>query len=450
MRSTAFAMRGLCALLGAAAAVTAQGTIEIEPNDAPPSATPLLAGAQAYGELTTGALDDWDYYAIALSAPADLLAWTGPGFVNQAGDTRLALTDAAGNVLVEIDDGNTATHGYYSVLTFGGLPAGNYCLRVRGYDPTTLGTYTLDVVTAPRGTYAPDVTLTPISEGQEPNDPRVASGVTTPSTPFSHNRGSLSGGGTAGTGFAIAGADYDFFRFTVTTPGLHTLSTLGTALLTTTPLVDDTVVFLVQPTNPGYAVLAFNDDFQGSSYSQLVHDIVTPGVYYAVVKGYSGSSSGQYALDVTGPTPPLPTGTATFVRHPGGCPGQIGMPTLGVRPATFGFTVAPEKPILGSTWAVDVTNVPSGAALVRLIGLVPTPIDLAPFGAPGCVVEIADVQELRFADPAGFHWWTMTLPVDLQFVGVQIQQQIAVLDALANQAGVSVAARVSFVAGISH
>jgi hypothetical protein len=44
----------------------------------------------------------------------------------------------------------------------------------------------------------------------------------------------------------------------------------------------------------------------------------------------------------------------------------------------------------------------------------------------------------------------MTLPVDLQFVGVQIQQQIAVLDALANQAGVSVAARVSFVAGISH
>ena len=71
-------------------------------------------------------------------------------------------------------------------------------LRELGYDPATLGSYTLDVVAAPRGTYAPVVTLTPVAERVEPNDPRQSFGASTISSPFTRNAGILSGGGVVG------------------------------------------------------------------------------------------------------------------------------------------------------------------------------------------------------------------------------------------------------------
>ncbi|MBK8095847.1 MAG: hypothetical protein IPK26_01995 [Planctomycetes bacterium] len=434
-----------------ASTVLAQGTVEIEPNDSAATATALALGAQAYGDITTGVLDDWDYFAITLTAPTDLRAWTAPGFTGQIGDTRLALTDAVGNVLAEVDDGSTATHGYYSILTVGDLAPGNYCLRVRGYDPSTLGSYTLDVVAAPRGTYAPVYTLSPISEHAEPNDPRQSFGVNTISAPFTRNSGTTSGGGVDGAGFAIGGADYDFYRVIVPTPGLYTFSTLATPLTASAPLVDDTVVFLAIATPPGYTAIASNDDFNGGPYSQFTYDITVAGTYYVAVKGYFGTSIGNYVLDIVGPTAPLPTGPTSVTIHGGGCAGSAGTPTLGVRPSTFGFTVAPEKPLLGTTWTIDLANVPANAPIIRCIGLVVvSPLDLTPFGAPGCIIEPTDVTDFGIAEPGGYFWWQVPLPMTLSLTGLPLEQQVVVLDPAANAAGVSVSNRVACVGGLAH
>ena len=109
------------------ACLAAQGTIEgVEPNDTPATATVLLPGAQAYGGLAVGVPGDRDLYRIDLAAPGDLRAFTAPGFAGQVGDTRLALCDALGNAVVEVDDGGVATHGYYSLLTVPALDAGTW------------------------------------------------------------------------------------------------------------------------------------------------------------------------------------------------------------------------------------------------------------------------------------------------------------------------------------
>ena len=115
----------------------AQGVLEaLEPNDTPATATPLLPGEQGYGNLDVSVIGDRDLFQFVLTERSDLRMWTAPGFAGPVGDTRLALLDDLGNLVVEIDDGSTATHGFYSLLTVGGVEPGTWHLRVRGFDPS--------------------------------------------------------------------------------------------------------------------------------------------------------------------------------------------------------------------------------------------------------------------------------------------------------------------------
>ncbi|MBM4063754.1 MAG: hypothetical protein FJ265_22045, partial [Planctomycetes bacterium] len=164
---------------------TAQGVPEgAEPNNTLATAAVLPAGAQAYGDIDTSGTDE-DWFRISLSAASDYKIWTGPGCSGQIGDTIVRIYAADGvTVLTEVDDGNAATHGLYSTFQ-GTLAAGDYYVAVRGFS-TSSGSYTLDVVLAPLGTYvqvAPP--LTAGTEGPENNDPRPAfgGGTATPTTP---------------------------------------------------------------------------------------------------------------------------------------------------------------------------------------------------------------------------------------------------------------------------
>lgn len=439
------------AALLALPSLSAQGIPEAsEPNNTTGTAAILPLGLQAYGDIDTSGTDE-DWFKITLAASADLKIWTGPGFAGQVGDTRVRVYAADGTtVLIDVDDGNTTTHGYYSTFVLN-VAAGDYYVAVRGYSASNSGSYTLDVVAAAPGTYVPVTPpLTPVAEAPENNDPRPAfgSGVATSSAIFTRNLGSIAAGGTSGTGHTIAGKDYDFYAFVVTTPGVHTFSTLQT---TSAPasIVDDTVIHLL---DAAFTRLAFNDDY-GSAYSFLSYNITTPGTYYLAVSGYYGTSAGNYYLDIVGPTPPLPTGTATTTLIAGGCAGTAGTPALGNRAATFFPAARPETLVLGSEFWLDGTSLPASAPLLRLVGLsaLGAPFDLTGLGAPGCQVEVDPLGVVfALADGAGVDFWSIATPHSLAFVGLPIVQQLAVLDAGANSLGVTTSNRVESVAGILH
>lgn len=421
-----------------ASALAAQGTPEgPEPNDTPATATPLN-GDQAYGDIDTSGTDE-DWYRIVLSAATDLYVWTGPGLTGAVGDTRVRVLAADGTtVLIDVDDGNVATHGFYTVFTLENLAAGTYFVAVRGYDATTFGSYTLDVIAAPPGTYA----RTAVAEAAEPNDPRSFPGVATVSAVNTQNAGMISAG-VASTSFTEFGADYDFFEFTVATSGPILLETVDGAAL---PALLDTVIHLA---DASFNRLAFDDDGAGpgSFLSRLVYELPAAGTYYAVVSGYGtgAAGTGNYLLNITRPA-------SSVTVHSGGCMGSAGVPTLESRAVAAGGP-RPEQPVLGSVFYLDGTNLPANAPLFRIIGLVPlaTPVDLAVIGAPGCIVEADPIgTDFGLADGNGVYFSRIATYVDVAMVGLPLEQQLAVLDLPANALGLTLTNRVSAVCGLEH
>lgn len=435
----------LAALPLLSTALLAQGVPEAaEPNDTTSTATVLPLGLQGHGDITAG---DEDWYRITLTSASDLKVWAGPGFAGQIGDTRVRIFAADGTtVLIDVDDGSTTSHGYYSTFTVGNYAAGDYYVAVRGYDAATTGSYTIDVVAAPTGTYAAVLPpLSPVAEAAENNDPRptFGSGVATLSAVFTRNLGNIIAGGSSGTGATTAGKDYDFYEFTVTATGVHTFSTLQTGSAPT-PVLDDSVIRLF---DAAFTSLAFNDD-SGGSYSFLSYDITTPGTYYLCVSGYYGTSAGNYYLDIAGPTVPLPTGPSTTTVQTGGCG-----PAFGNRVAAGFSSAQPERCVLGTQFWLDATGLQPNAPMFRVIGLLPlaSPFDLGPLGAPGCQVEVDPIDNsVGIADGTGVYFWNLDLPFSLDFVGLPLEQQIVALDPAANAAGLVASNRVSSICGISH
>jgi hypothetical protein len=437
----------------------AQGTSEAaEPNNTTATAAVLAAGAQGFGDIDSSGTDE-DWFKVTLAAAGDLKVWAGPGFAGQIGDTRIRVLAADGvTQLVDVDDGNTTTHGFYTTFVQTGLAAGDYYVAVRGYDNTTFGSYTLDVAYAAPGVYSPVTPpLTPMVEGAENNDPRVAfgSGTATATVAFSENAGFTdvpAPTAGSGTGDATVGKDYDFYAVVLGT-GSHVFRTTRSALATA-PVINDTVLRLY---DGALTSIAVNDDFSGA-FSQITYNVTTPGTYYLCVSGYYGGTSttpstGNYLLDILAPTPALPVGVATTTIQTGGCAGSAGTPALGNRLSSTGTNVRTERAIQGTASYLDGTSLPAFAPILRVIGLLPlaVPFDLTGLGAPGCQVEVDPLSvDLAFADATGSYFWGFDVPGGIAFIGLPVEQQLAVLDVPANALGLTVSNRVSSVVGLSH
>ena len=68
----------------------------------------------------------------------------------------------------------------------------------------------------------------------------------------------------------------------------------------------------------------------------------------------------------------------------------------------------------------------------------PLPVSLAPFGAPGCVVNIDPfVTTVLLGDANGAATWPLVIPYSTVFISVDIFQQGMVLDPAANALGVT-------------
>jgi hypothetical protein len=136
---------------------------------------------------------------------------------------------------------------------------------------------------------------------------------------------------------------------------------------------------------------------------------------------------------------------ATFDTTGAGCPGSLGTPALRLtQPWTRAW--------LGRTLSVDITNVPQAAFLAY--GLSPTtsgpfalPLDLTPFGLPGCTARVAFDAVVPLVATNQLATDTVAVPNTAALLGVAIGQQAFAVDPTGNAAGLSVSNAVRFTIG---
>ena len=98
-----------------------------------PAATTVALGSATAGELSAA---DLDYFRVTMNSSGVLLVYT-----TGATDTYGTLYDATGNELTHNDDGGESANFRLVAL----VSPGTYYIRVRGYDPSETGSYTLRV-----------------------------------------------------------------------------------------------------------------------------------------------------------------------------------------------------------------------------------------------------------------------------------------------------------------
>ncbi len=124
-----------------------------------------------------------------------------------------------------------------------------------------------------------------------------------------------------------------------------------------------------------------------------------------------------------------PDPVAQAVRHGTGCAGSAGTPSL----APSGGSV----PALGSTFTLQVQNVPSNPGLaafalgtdITLSGGAPLPQDLAVIGLPGCALWIAPELLVAVATGSGTASLALALPSTPTLAGSVLGIQVLALDA---------------------
>ena len=418
-------MRALVVIVLVQALVLAQQVPEaIEPNAALATATILPLGREGLGVLSTTVDSDW--FRVTLASATDLRVETGPGYGVQVGDTVVTLLDGTGSPLRSNDDGVGC--GYYSCLYANALPAGTYYLAVEaGAAAIAGGAYTLDV----RGAVPVTLTAPPIvAEGAENNDPRSGGTATTVTLPARCN-GLIPTTGPAG--------DWDFYRVLLLTESFVQVRVSATASHPSPPVMDDPILYLYDGNTPPNLLAG---PFYASNFGvwDTAIDVrLLPGTYQFAIRGWVGSIAGRYYLDLHR------SDAARITVHAGGCGGrQLDVATTNSGP---GAPLRTERAVLGTTYALRGSNLGSGGFAFHAVGFAATFLDLTPFGAPGCVLEVSFVDTpLQLADGAGNTTFVVPVPEVLSLLGATLESQIAVFD-LSNALGITLSNRATAVLG---
>ena len=392
-----------------------------EPNAGLASATSLACGAEAQGALSSASDEDW--YRVVLQAGADLTIATAPGPGGAARDTVLTLLDDTGGPLQASDDGVGA--GWYSELFAPGLAAGTYYVAVEGGPNAVAGSYLLDVrCRALAAAQSPP--LAP--EGPENNDPRTG-GVATSVLAPSRCSGALQSTGRDG--------DWDFWR--VLLFGDSVLHVRLDATATAAAPAEDPVLYVFDAATPPNLIAGPFFASDRDAWDQRLDVRVPGGLVQVAVRGVAGSQPGAYLLDLAR------SPAAAAVVFSGGCAGR----TLEVATTAFGpgAPLVRETPQLGATYSLDGSSLGANGYCFHVVGVASTFVDLTPFGAVGCALEVNYVDTVfRFADAAGAASWTVPVPDTVALAGAQLHSQVAVLD-LSNPLGVTTSNRVTATIG---
>ena len=224
-------------------------TPPLDDDDSPATAIPLAVGASIEGELSAG---DSDYFRVTVASPGTLMAST-----TGSTDTYGSIEDSSGNVLHENDDGGEGRNFRVSAV----VEPGTYYIRVRGFDPSSTGDYTLTL----------QMEEDSAGSGETPLDDDDSPATAIPLAVGASIEGELSAG------------DSDYFRVTVASPGTLMASTTGST---------DTYGSIEDSSGN---VLHENDD-GGEGRNFRVSAVVEPGTYYIRVRGFDPSSTGDYTL----------------------------------------------------------------------------------------------------------------------------------------------------------
>ena len=119
-----------------------------------------------------------------------------------------------------------------------------------------------------------------------------------------------------------------------------------------------------------------------------------------------------------------------------GCPGTNSLPPR------IGST---ERPWLGETFDAVIDQLPAVSIAFMTTGFSnttsafgPLPLNLAPFGLPGCLLQIDPAITLLVIGSGGSAIWSRPVPNDAGLLGVSFYNQAAAIDTGANTAGLTV------------
>ncbi|MBK9387178.1 MAG: hypothetical protein IPN34_20375 [Planctomycetes bacterium] len=126
-------------------------------------------------------------------------------------------------------------------------------------------------------------------------------------------------------------------------------------------------------------------------------------------------------------------GNATYGRYGAGCSGTGGVLTLQPAPGS--------RPVLGSTFQLDVTNLGVGALPILWFGIsktswfgVPLPFDLSPLGATGCWLLTSSDVQFQLVNTGSAATFSAQIPNQPVFSGAVFQNQVIAIDPGANPA----------------
>ncbi len=394
--------------------------------------TQALPVATAAGDTFNIETPDLDVYQLTLTAPRSMVA-----FQISEGDTpanfghRYEIWDAAGVLLAPTttfgtNGGDSGTWNGRIAQQIRCYPAGTYHIVVRtrpgsanqGGQPLAAfypynGNYRLEVKAR-----SMDVVGLPVTENAEPND-TVAT-----ATPIATGQQGL------GTLSISTGADVTdlWGPISVAVPSLLQFQTgngAAPAILDTTiglRLYDPITTILGAPTN---STSGNTLEPAGTSHARGTFTFLLPGtIYYLEVRSPLATTSGNYILqisEITGTAYSVGQFTAV-VANAAGC-GTAGVPAV-TRP----FTGNPELPTIGETFVVQATNLNGlgnlGLMATGFTQILPTPLDLTPFGAPGCVLNVTpDLIEVLIGTPAGIADYVLPIPPVNALKGTVLFQQ---------------------------
>jgi hypothetical protein len=121
---------------------------------------------------------------------------------------------------------------------------------------------------------------------------------------------------------------------------------------------------------------------------------------------------------------------AIYTTYGAGCAGSLGAPTLAAVPGL--------RPTIGTTFQVDLTNLPLGLGVITMgfsdtlaLGSVPLPADLTTYGFTGCFLYADPVVSQFLVGTGTAATWSITIPAVPAIVGLPIFQQGVSIDNVA-------------------